>query len=159
MGQVTKEEIKAETQRRRERIHGYMVADPPLPLPTICEIEGMHPRAGRALVKEIEAEFGLKYMGVHSRPPRDQVPFGLTAATQRLRQKLADNLYLLRERGKDSNHYIPAEVAARIGLNSRAQLKAKERPFAYDWKISEMERLARELGRDPQEFILSCLTT
>ena len=159
MGQVTQEEIKIEAQRRRERIHGYMVADPPLPLPTICEIEGMHPRSARALIKEIETEHNLNYMGVHSRAPKDQMPYGLTQATHRLRQKLADNLYMLRERGKDSSHYSPNEVAARIGLHSRAQLKAKERPFAHDWKLSEIERLARELGRDPQELLLSCLTT
>jgi hypothetical protein len=83
----------------------------------------------------------------------------MTSATARLRQKLGDNVYLLRERGKDSSHFGRNEVAPRIGLNNRQQKRAEERPFTHDWTISQIERLARELGRDPMEFILSCLTT
>lgn len=156
---ITKEDIQADVVRRRARILGYMTQDPPRSLAVICAAEGLHPRAGRALVKEIEEEHGLNYMGVHSRGPKDETPYGLTSATGRLRQKLADQLYLLRERGNDSAEITRNGVAPQVGLNSRAQLKAEQRPFLYDWKLSEIERLARALGRDPMEFMLSCLTT
>jgi hypothetical protein len=122
-------------------------------------MEGMHERACRAIVKEVEAESGLNYMNEASKAPRDAMPYGLTTSTARLRQKLGDNLYALRERGNDSSHFGRNQVAPRVGLNNRQQLKAESRPFAHDWKLSEIERLAREHGRDPVEFLLSCLTT
>ena len=159
MGQITQEEIQAEAQARRGRILAFMTQDPPVPLVIICQIEGMAERACRAVVKEIEDEHGLDYMNVSSKAPKDTMPYGLTSATSRLRQKLGDNLYALRERGNDSSHFGRNQVAPRVGLNNRQQLKAESRPFAHDWKLSEIERLAREHGRDPMEFLLSCLTT
>lgn len=159
MGHLTKEEIQSEALARRERIFQFMTQDPPVPLSIICQMEGMAERACRLMVKEIEAEHGLDYMNKWSRAPKDATPFGLTDATRRLRQKLGDNLYSLRQRGNDSSHFGRNQVAPRIGLNSRAQFRAETRPFNYDWKLSEIERLAREQGRDPVEFLLSCLTT
>lgn len=159
MGHLTKDQIQAEAKNRKERILSYMTQDPPVPLSMICQIEGMAERACRAIVKEVEAEHGLTYMNVASKAPNDIMPYGLTSATHRLRQKLGDNLYALRERGNDSSHFGRHQVAPRVGLNNRKQLKAESKPFAHDWKLSEIERLAREHGRDPMEFLLSCLTT
>jgi hypothetical protein len=159
MGQLTKEEIQSEAQARRDRILAFMQQDPPVPLTIICQIEGMAERACRAIVKDLEAEHGIEYMNISSKASKDAMPYGLTASTARLRQKLGDNLYALRERGNDSSHFGRNQVAPQVGLNNRAQLKAESRPFAYDWKLSEIERLARCHGRDPMEFLLSCLTT
>jgi hypothetical protein len=159
MGQLSRDEIQAEAHARKERVLAYMTQDPPVPLSQIRLMEGMHDRACRQLVKEIEAEHGLDYMGTWSRAPKDAMPYGLTTSTARLRQKLGDALYALRERGNDSSHFGRNQVAPRVGLNNRQQLKAECRPFAHDWTLSQIERLAREHGRDPMEFLLSCLTT
>lgn len=161
MGQLTKDQILEEAQARKERIKGYMTREPaPVPYKTILALEGMHDRSCRGIIWEIEAELGIKYLGTPaSKAAKDEVPFGLTAATAQLRGKLADNLYQLRMRGKNHSQSGRNEIAPRIGLNARQQVRAEERPFAHDWTLSQIERLARELGRDPREFLLSCLTT
>lgn len=161
MGQQKREQIEAEAQRRKERILTYMTQDPPVDLPTIAKMEGMHERALRFLIKsEIEPENGVDYLGKASKPSAtNAVPYGLSTSTARFRQKLGDHLYLLRERGNDSSHFGRNQIAPRVGMNNRQQLKAEQRPFAHDWSLSQIERLARELGEDPREFMLKCLTT
>jgi hypothetical protein len=132
----------------------------PVPFKTILALEGMHDRSCRGIIWELEAELGIKYFGTPAaKGTKDAMPYGLTMATAGLRGKLADNLYQLRMRGKNHGQSGRNEVAPRVGLNSRQQLRAEERPFAHDWTLSQIERLARELGRDPRELLLSCLTT
>ena len=155
---VPRADIMAAASERRERIAGYITQDPPVPLRTIMQLEGITYYSARMLINEIAKEKGINYMGLKLRPDRTEMPHGLTPATLRLRQKLGDALYLLKERGVDSNKIPRNSIAPRVGLNMREQLKAEQRPFNHDWSLSQIERLARELNRDPREFLLSCLT-
>jgi len=144
---------------RRERIYGYMTQDPPLSINRIKEMEGISDRTVRMIIAEMESERGVKYNGMNTRDRPDELPFGLTNATHRLRQKLGDHVYLLNQRGDNSERIGRSRSAFRIGLNNRQQIRAESRPFNHDWKLSQIERLARELNRDPMEFLLSCLTS
>ena len=160
MGQQTREEIQEEAAARKVRILSFMTQDPPVPYENIRLMEGMHDRACRQLIKKIEAEEGIVYLGTPaSKKPKDALPHGLTGATARLRGKLGDHLYQLRNRGNNHDNFGRNQVAPLIGLNNRQQTRAEQRPFAHDWTLSQIERLARELGRDPVEFLTSCLTT
>lgn len=160
MGHLTKEEVLSEAAARRERILTYITQDPPVPLANICVMEGMAERACRALIKSLEQEHSVDYFSTGTRRDPDEMPYGLTDATRHLRQRLADCLYQLRERGNDGNpSYGRSQLCPRVGLNIRQQRRAENKPFAHDWKLSEIERLAREIGRDPVELLLSCLKT
>jgi len=158
MNRVSREEIMQAAAERRERIRGYMTQDPPLSVKQIVELEGMTDRSCRILIREIDKEFSIGYMAMKLRPDMSATPFGLTPSTLRLRQKLGDHLYMLVERGTEGNKIGRNSVAPRVGLNGREQLRAEQRPFNHDWRLSQIERLARELNRDPREFLLSCLT-
>jgi len=146
-------------QERRERVRGYMFGDKPLSVKKICQVEGLTDRAARVIMKELEAEVGESYFSLHVREPTDDMPYGLSNATMRLRQRLGDQLYLLLQRGTESERIGRYRAAARIGLNNREQIRAEQRPFCHDWSLSQIERLAREHNRDPVEFLLSCLTS
>lgn len=158
MTRVSREHIMAAAAERRERIKGYMTQDPPLSFGRIRQMEGMTDRSLRQIVKELEAELGVQYMALHIQDQPGDAPYGLTTSTSRLRQKLADALYTLLERGSDGDKIGRHTAAPRVGLNNREQIRAESRPFNHDWKLSQIERLARELNRDPREFLLSCLT-
>lgn len=155
---VSKQMIQDGAQRRRERILGYIQQDPPVPISAILEMEGLSNRSARVIIKELQAEHGIDYLSHRLRKAKDAMPFGLSPATLRLRQKLGDNLYLLRERGNNSEVQGRNSVAPQLGMNNREQIRAEQRPFNHDWKLSQIERLARELGRDPRELLLACLT-
>lgn len=160
MGQITRDNILDEAAARKERIRVMMTQDPPVPYQQIRLAEGMHDRACRGLIKEIEAELGIRYLGTPlSKGDTKDLPFGLTSATSRLRGRLADYLYQLRERGNNHDKFARNQVAPKIGLNARQQLRAEQAPFSHDWTLSQIERLAVELGEDPREFLLRCLTT
>ncbi len=147
MARVTKENIAKAAADRRERIKGYMTQEPPVPFQVICQIEGLEPRGARSLIKSVQDELGIEYGGLGLRMRTDLMPYGLTPSTARLRQRLGDNLYLLLERGNDSGTVARNDISHRVGLNIREQIKAQQRPFNFDWKLSQIERLARELNR------------
>lgn len=154
----TAAEVAEETKRRRERIMGYISQEPPLPMSTMTQMEGITDRTIRTIIKELEVEHGFEYLSQGFRKTKNTVPYGLTPATLRLRQMLGDQLFLLRNRGHDSTAQGRNNVAPQLGLNIREQIRAEQRPFNHDWKLSQIERLARELGRDPRELLMSCLT-
>lgn len=158
-GPLPQQDIIQAARERRDRIFGYMTQNPPMTVRTIREIEGINDRTARNIIKEIEAERGVTYEGLGTRDPRDTMPYGLTPSTLRLRQRLGDLVYLLTERGRESDKLGRHRVGPRIGLNNREQIRAEQRPFNHDWKLSQIERLARELNRDPVEMLLSCLTS
>jgi len=150
--------ISEEARRRRERILGYVQQEPPMPMATIMEVEGMTNRSVRSIIKELEVEHGFDYLSQRLRKASDAMPHGLSPATLPLRQRLGDQLYLLRQRGQNSEIQGRNSVAPQLGMNNREQIRAEQRPFNHDWKLSQIERLARELGRDPRELLMSCLT-
>ncbi len=150
--------ISQEAANRRQRILGYIQQDPPMPMATIMEVEGMTNRSVRSIIKELEVEHGIDYLSQKLRKARDAMPHGLSPATLPLRQRLGDQLYLLHQRGQNSEAQGRNSVAPQLGMNNREQIRAEQRPFNHDWKLSQIERLARELGRDPRELLMSCLT-
>ncbi len=159
MAVLSLKEIAEQAAERKERLFGYMTHQPPYSMTRIAAMEGMNIRSVRMILKELERERGVEYFTMMVRTPKDQIPFGLTNATLSMRQKLGDHLFMLRERGVNSEPLGRNAVSPVIGVNVREQIKAEQRPFNHDWKLSQIERLARQLGRDPREFMLSCLTT
>jgi hypothetical protein len=158
-GRMPQEDIMRSAQERRDRILGYMTQDPPMPVARIRDVEGITDRTARMLIARVQEETGVQYNGLNTRDPPGSMPFGLTTASLRLRQKLGDYVYLLNQRGDKSEKIGRNRAAFRMGLNNREQIRAEQRPFNHDWKLSQIERLARELNRDPMEFLLSCLTS
>jgi hypothetical protein len=135
-----------------------MTQESPVPLGHIAKLEGMHERAVRDIVKELETEHNIEYMNVASKASPDTLAPGLTTATSALRMNLGTELYTLRERGNDSADFARNEIAPRVGLNPRQQARAEQRPFNHDWTLSQIERLAKERGRHPVEFLLNMLS-
>lgn len=154
MPRVTKKDISHEALLRKERLRELIAQSPPPSLRRISEIEGLDMVNARNLIIDL-GDDGITYLNLKIRPQIDQIPYGLTSVTSDLRAKLGDQLFLLREKG---NHKGPNSLSPRLGLNFQQQKKAVTAPFTHDWTLSQIERLAREVGRDPRELLLSCLT-
>jgi len=96
--------------------------------------------------RRLAAEHGLN-AGEGSTP---EMPFGLTRATAALRMKLGTILVRLTDRKR----LHPVEIAFHTGVTQKAQTKASSKDAkgnvynAYDWKLSELERLASLTGKD-----------
>lgn len=160
MALQTQAEVADDARRRRERILTYITQDPPVPYANIRMMEGMHDRSCRVLIHELEEEHGIKYLNTPaSKAPPTALPYGLTDATARLRGRLGDHLHSLRTRGRNHDAYGRNQIAPLVGMNPREQGRAEALPFNHDWTLSQIERLARELGEAPKEFLLKCLTT
>ena len=151
---LTKGDMMREAANRRERIRAMLEENPPPSLRRIAEREGMREKAVRNILEDF-GDIGAQFISRSIRSPRDETPYGLTPATANLRRKLGDMVFLIRQRG---DHNGPNSIAPKIGLNFQEQPKAETGPFNHDWKLSQIERLARELGRDPRELLMSCLT-
>lgn len=153
MGKLNKQEILNEAKKRRDRIYAYITQDPPVPFNTILMMEGMHDRACRSIINEFEREHGFEYFGVASRnTTTDGLPYGLTQASARMRHGLGNALFFYVQ-----NVGSRDLVAPKIGMNKRQQIRAETKPFSHDWTVSQIERLARELGKQPMEFIIECM--
>lgn len=152
---------KAEyARRRKERIYAYMTQDPPVSLMNIMAMEGVAERPLRLTIKELEDEHDLDYLGTSGARTGASIPFGLTEATVRLRARLADNLYKITDVDTSVVDIKGRQEAAPIvGLNPREQIRAEQKPFAFDWSLSQIERLARALGKDPRDFLMECLSS
>ena len=101
------------------------------------------------LLMKVSKKFGLNY-----RPRRvantaqADIP-GLTDDSQAVRARLGDLLYTL----KGSQ----PELARLTGVASHAQLTARDRPFNYDWSLSQIERLAKAANTDFRALMLQAL--
>lgn len=79
------------------------------------------------------------------------MPFGLTDATVQLRKELGNILYNFIHFGK--KHQL--EVARDIGIPRRHQKVATNNKSPnYNWKLSQIERLARARGIDPTRLMI-----
>lgn len=152
MGKQTLKEVSEKALERRARVLTYITQDPPVPFRTIMLMEGMHDRACRKLIKSLEEEHGIDYYNSVSRPDRDELSFGLTIATSRLRASLGDRLYYVTQRAESRDAAAPA-----VGLNRRQQVRAETKPFNHDWTLSQIERLARAMGKEPLELLSECM--
>jgi hypothetical protein len=110
----------------------------------IAQREGLNHRVASNIINDLIAKHGLTYV------PKDDVhAYGTTNETALLRSALGGYLFDLRQQlGGDR-----AEVARLVGLNRRDQVRAEQRPFQHDWKVSEMERLAHATGITLKELL------
>lgn len=144
---------------RKERVRKLITQPNPLPLSHIMAMEGMTERPLRQLIKEIEREEGIEYIGTPACKGEGSPPPGLTEATSRLRSNLANELYRITNPHNAFGIIGREDAAPLVGLNPRQQIRAENKPFTHDWTLSQIERLARTLGEDPWEFLLKCLST
>jgi len=71
---------------------------------------------------------------------RDAVPFGLTVQSQMMRTQLGYIVDDLRRK------YHQTELAKIIGMTNAEQRRASPYKMQHDWKLSQLERVAAELG-------------
>lgn len=133
---MTFDEYQDYAAERKSRVWEYMKQTPPLAIREIAAREGFTERYVRHQIKKLEQESGVIFGGWGLK-----YKAALSASSYRVRAQLAEQLYVLRER---IGH--PAKVATLVGLNPREQLRATNRPFAHDWTLSQIERLAQVLG-------------
>lgn len=90
------------------------------------------------------------------RPPKRKqgdMPVGLDEESHTFRAKLGNRLYDLREK------MTRGTVQRTIGIPPQSHAKASERPFAFNWNIGQIQRLAKALGMPFKELMLRCLLT
>jgi len=96
---------------------------------TIADRLGLATVSVRTLCKKIDPS----YCGSRT----DEVPFGLSDHSMRLRSHLGSVLYDLTESRNLSN----TEASIFTGLNRNELICAIQRPWSHDWKVSQIERL------------------
>ena len=101
------------------------------------------------LLMRVSKKFDLNYRPQRVANTAQAVVPGLTDASQAVRARLGDYFYTLKG--------SPAELARLTGVPSRAQVTARDRPFNYDWSLSQMERLAEASGTDFRTLMLQAL--
>lgn len=156
---ASREEATEIALKRKQRILEYITQNPPVPISIISEMEGIHDRPLRQIVKELEEEHGIKYICTEGARRGSDLPYGITEATNRLRANFGNELYKVTNPNNDFGYRNRHDAAPAVGMNNREQIRAETKPFCHDWKLSQIERLARRLGEDPREFLLRCLTT
>ncbi len=78
------------------------------------------------------------------------LPLGLTkAGSLQLRVHLANHL----NRVTIATGHRPKEVATLIGVNRAGQRRAEKTPYAHDWTLSQIERLAKAQSITFQEIM------
>lgn len=113
---------------------------------SVAALEGIDHDYAWQLMKKVAEKHGLEF---HSKRSAEVEIHGLTEESMQLRARLADQLFHLQK--------SQSEIARAVGLKARAQSRARERPYQYDWTISEMERLARANGMSFRELMLKAL--
>lgn len=85
---------------------------------------------------------------------RDVMPFGLTEQSTQFRTKLASIIYAMLEHAK----WHRLEIARHVGLTQREQGRMKAKTISYyDWKLTEIERLATVRKMPFRQFMLELL--
>lgn len=157
---MSREEIAEFSQRRKERILTYITQDPPVPMVNIMAMEGITEKLLRDTIYDLQKDHGIKYTGTAASRAGITAVYGLSDDTLRLRAKLADNLYAATD--PDTGQLGlkgRLEACPILGMNHREQIRAESKPFNHDWTLSQIERLARALGKNPRDLLLECLTT
>ena len=103
------------------------------PLRAIFKIMGLSHEWGHELCKKLIKKHDIQYT-----PTESGEPALLDEDTRKLRAKLADTLFKLKG--------TPTSIAIQTGIPPRAQKSAISKPFDYDWKLSEISRLAAAAG-------------
>lgn len=158
MGMTLKERID-HAKIREGRILKFITQDPPMPLANIVMVEGISTGSARKIIKKLSKEHGISYIGTAASRNDGGTPVGLTETTNRFRSSLANELWRVTNNHNEFGFKARVQAASALGLHPREQIAAEVTPFNHDWKLSQIERLARQLGEDPREFLLKCLTT
>lgn len=120
-----------------------------IPVRTVALMEVIDPDYAYKLLRKVASDHGLDYAPGRNSGSTPKIIPGLTEQSQLLRSRLADRLY-------DLNLSVQ-EAALRIGIKAKAQQSAKDRPFNYDWSLSQIERLATEAGVPFKTLLLQAL--
>jgi len=120
------------------------------PINVIAQIMGLEANQVRKTCRLLAAEHGIEYKPVR-RP--GALPPGMTDASRSLRNHLADRLHEHHE----GRHRL--QVCVDTGLTQSELRAASERPNAYDWSLSEMERIATATNQDFTVMLLKGLFT
>lgn len=121
------------------------------PVSAVALLEGIEHDYAYQLLTQVAKRRGLDYQAKRvARPGLEEIP-GLTAASRALRSRLGNNLYNLK--------LEQSEIARKLGITARNQQFAKDTPFRYDWSLSQIERLANEVGTPFESFLLQLLLT
>lgn len=106
---------------------------------------GMNEVAARRLINQLIKEHKIDYVVTVV----DDLPYGLTQETVRLRIYLGARLYDLRQQ-----HGGDRDVVGRlVGLNRREQIRAEQRPYSHNWDLSQIERLSRATSIPIREML------
>lgn len=138
------EQREAELHERDEKIAVLMGRQ--YAVEVIAEIVGIEPEYCRKATRRIAAARNLRY-----KPGKEAGADELLSEDSRLfRSNLASLVHQLRE--EPGQH--PIRLSREIGLTQSQQVKAKDRPFAHDYKLSQLERIARKKGRSLAELLV-----
>lgn len=96
---------------------------------------------------------GLKLPKKGQTQALDLIPFGLDDESRLFRGRVADRLHDQTGGGIGLGKYHPAELASLIGVPQKAQNKARVRPFAHDWTLGQIQRLAKLEGKTFTQFM------
>ena len=115
----------------------------------VAVLEGLEHDYAYKLLMKVAKDKGLVYQARRTHNPGAMPVVGLTTASQPLRARLGDHLYKLQ--GK------PPEIARATGVSVKGQRYARDRPFNYDWSLSQIERLAEASGMSFRALMLAAL--
>jgi hypothetical protein len=113
----------------------------------IGQLEGLRADYAGRLRKAFATKHGLTI----TKGQGQDMPPGITEASRRFRGRLGDYLYKL----LNDKKLLPVTVANRVGVPVKLQSRAYNKPNYYDWKLSELERLAKASGVPFEQFIRS----
>ena len=157
MGRVSRQEQEAQTAEKRARIADMIRVN--APLKSISIATGMHISPLRQkIIPSICAELGLVYTPLNQAKGRYVSPFNTRALkeTYNFRYNLAAGLKLYQT--SFTPELTRAQLSLATGLTFKAVLRAQDRPFAHEWTILEMTRLAQALGLPTNSLIHDCAT-
>lgn len=122
-----------------------------VPLTIMAKMVGTHRDYCGDIVQRLCREHGLTYAPTPE--GEKDLPLGISDQSRPLRAHLGNLIYNLRE----VDHHL--QIAIDTGLTNKAQRKARDHPFAHDWTLGQMERLAKRLNKTFREMMLEALLT
>lgn len=141
----TKARIQALREAQKERIR--VAVRKGLSQAYICSVEGTDAKTVKDVIRKMKAAGEIIPRG--KTPTK---PYHLTSASSTLRTSLGGVVDRLIYR---NNYLLPVEGATAIGIPEKL-LKAAANS-KWDWKLSELERLAKHQGTDLTRFLLEML--
>lgn len=121
------------------------------PVAVIAKLEALDFSYAKLLIRKLVKDEKLDYNPPKITKSGEQPIVGLTEDSERFRGRLADRLYAL---GDDHR-----AIALGTGIMLRSQKFARDRPFNYDWTVSNLERVARASNKGFRQFMLEALLT